>query len=114
MIGTQDDICNFFDGAIDDVEIFNEALSPQEITLDRYLGIQCLADLDDNGVVENADLGVFAGNLGNTACTGQPECRGDLSGDGDVDGDDLARFIVEFERPEVRHALTYSNPAASS
>ena len=35
MIGTQDDLSNFFDGAIDDVEIFNEALSPQEI-MTRY------------------------------------------------------------------------------
>ena len=50
----------------------------------------CPADLDDNGAVDGADLGILLGAWG--ACSGSP-CLADLDGNGAVDGADLGILL---------------------
>ncbi len=51
------------------------------------------ADLNDDGIVDGADLGLMLGAWG--LCTDDP-CLGDLTGDGLVDGADLGLLLGEF------------------
>jgi len=99
IIGGQADGSNYFDGAIDDVEIFNEALSPQEI-MDRYEGVQCLADLNGDGVVDADDTGLMALSFGETNCAGIGGCPADIDGNNVVDGLDLAAYNDAMSQPE--------------
>jgi len=50
----------------------------------------CLGDLNDDGLVDGADLGLLLGGWG--ACTSAP-CVGDLNEDGLVDGADLGLML---------------------
>jgi len=50
-----------------------------------------LGDLDGNGVVDGADLGILLGNWG--SC---PDCPADLNGDGVVDGADLGILLSNW------------------
>jgi hypothetical protein len=53
----------------------------------------CPGDLDLDDDVDADDLAIIAGNLGNTACSGDG-CRGDFNPvDLDIDGTDLKKFI---------------------
>ena len=51
------------------------------------------ADLNDDGIVDGADLGLLLGGWG--LCTSTP-CLGDLNEDGRVDGADLGLILGEF------------------
>ncbi|MBX3354061.1 MAG: hypothetical protein KF724_00005, partial [Phycisphaeraceae bacterium] len=59
-----------------------------EVDMGAYEGPPCLADLNDDGVVNGADLGTLLGSWG--AC---PGCEADLNGDGTVDGADLGTLL---------------------
>ena len=50
----------------------------------------CLGDLNDDGLVNGADLGLILGAWG--ICT-TPDCQGDLNGDGKVNGADLGLIL---------------------
>ena len=57
----------------------------------------CPGDLNFDGSVNDADLKIFAGNFGKTACSG--DCRGDFDpADFDIDGWDLTIMIDEIGR----------------
>lgn len=58
-------------------------------------GASCLGDLDGNGAVDGADLGVLLGEWG--ACGSAPAaCVADLDGSGVVDGADLGSMFAQF------------------
>ena len=52
------------------------------------------ADLNDDGIVDGADLGLLLGGWG--LCTSTP-CLGDLNEDGRVDGADLGLLIADWK-----------------
>jgi hypothetical protein len=51
----------------------------------------CLADLDNNGLVNSGDLGIL---ISNYSCTGN--CIGDLNDDGLTNSGDLNIMLTEF------------------
>ncbi len=83
----------YLDGRIDDVQIYNEALTPAQVaSLTKNPGstitFSCLADLDDDGNVGPADLALLLGSWG--ACGA---CPANLDGQGGVDAADLALLL---------------------
>lgn len=61
------------------------------------LGIKCYAacpgDLNGDGQVDLADLGILLADFG---CLPPPNCPGDLDGDGDTDLADLGILLADF------------------
>ncbi len=53
--------------------------------------IDCVADLNFDGIINSGDLGLFLGQLG---CVGP--CLGDLNFDGVVNSSDLGIFLAQF------------------
>ncbi|MFK7959384.1 MAG: LamG-like jellyroll fold domain-containing protein [Phycisphaerales bacterium] len=92
----------FFNGCIDEVEVFSRALSADEI-LGLYAAgpagkckpdtLPCPGDVDGDGVVTISDLLVILASWG--PCPGGP-CPGDLNGDGFVNFSDLIIMIAGF------------------
>ena len=78
-----------FDGAYDGLEVFY-ATDP----LDGKSIPYCVADFDQNGNVNTADLTSFMNEYGKSNCT--TYCAGDFDNDGDVDGRDLSFFFKAF------------------
>ncbi len=84
----------YFDGRLDDLQIYSRALSPDEIQYvfqhpGQVAGAPpCTPDLNLDGVVDGADLGILLGNWG--SCGG---CVADINGDGIVDGADLGALL---------------------
>ena len=83
----------FLDGRIDDLQIYNEALTPIEINFltqnpGSVVSFTCPADLNDDGVVGGADLGLLLGSWG--ACGA---CPANIDGQGGVDGADLGILL---------------------
>jgi hypothetical protein len=58
----------------------------------------CEADLDDDGVVGQSDLGILIADYG---CTSPPavSCPGDIDGDGDTDLSDLGWLLASYGLP---------------
>ncbi len=54
----------------------------------------CIADLNNDNVVDGADLGLLIAGWGLCRSTG--ECMGDITGNGLVDGDDLGILIASW------------------
>ena len=54
----------------------------------------CVGDLNGDGVVDLADLGILLADFGCTA--GPGNCPGDIDGDGDTDLADLGILLAEF------------------
>lgn len=52
--------------------------------------IECVADFNEDGVVDGSDMGLLLAQWG--ACAGT--CSGDLNGDGIVDGADFGQFLA--------------------
>lgn len=84
----------FLDGRIDDVQIYNRALSFQEVNyLFDFPGNEvpaniCASDLNGDTVVDGGDLGILLGQWG--TCAG---CSADFNADGLVDGADLGVLL---------------------
>lgn len=83
----------FLDGRIDDVQIYNEALTPAEVAFlaqnpGSTVSFQCPADLNDDGIVDGADLGVMLGSWGPCGA-----CIANINGQGGVDGADLGILL---------------------
>jgi hypothetical protein len=53
----------------------------------------CPADLNGDGVIDLADLGILLADFG---CTAPGPCPGDVNGDGDTDLADLGILLAEF------------------
>ena len=77
-----------------DAEIQKElglsALTPEAAQL-RYSG----ADLNNDGKIDTADLGILMGNFGQTGAN----TRGDLNNDGRVDDLDVRLFSAQYKLP---------------
>jgi hypothetical protein len=87
----------YFAGLIDELYIFDRALSEEEIQALMNPVIDCPGDFDFSGNVNEADLAIFAANFGLTDCSGG--CVGDIdpdSKDNDVDALDLLKFVEVF------------------
>ena len=54
----------------------------------------CIADLNNNGIVDGADLALVLGNWGECQSTGP--CIGDITGNGLVDGADVTFVLTEW------------------
>jgi hypothetical protein len=54
--------------------------------------VLCVGDLDGDGDVDQADLGILLGDWG---CTGD-DCVGDIDGDGDTDQADLGALLAHY------------------
>ncbi len=54
-------------------------------------GNRLIGDLNHDGVVNGADLGILLGNWG--ACPGKGACEPDINGDGTVDGADIGLLL---------------------
>ncbi|MFO0893600.1 MAG: LamG-like jellyroll fold domain-containing protein [Phycisphaerales bacterium] len=79
---------NAFDGLIDDLQIYGRALTCWEVNLlfsTPAAESQFEVDLNGDGIVDGADLGLLLANWGTPAC--------DLNGDGIVDGGDLGVML---------------------
>ncbi len=57
-----------------------------------------LGDLDQDGDVDNADIGKAAGSFTGSGGTGMTAADGDVDGDGDVDNSDLGLITGAFSR----------------
>lgn len=75
------------DGIPDAIEVAWLATEPCDTS--------CPADLDGDGVVNGADLGIFLAVVGDPCDPGQP-CPGDLDGDGEVRGSDLGLLLAAW------------------
>ena len=65
-----------------------------DVFLARYSdGTACPGDLNNDGVVDLADLGILLADFG---CTPPGPCAGDLDGDGDTDLADLGILLADF------------------
>ena len=78
-----------FDGAYDGLEVFH-ASDPLDGTSTPY----CVADFDQNGNVNTADLTSFMKKYGTSNCTAY--CEQDFDNDRDVDGRDFSFFLKAF------------------
>lgn len=78
----------YFDGMVDDLQVYGRALRCREIAqLFEHPGTEVTwtADINGDGVVDGADLGLLLGDWGGTSA--------DLDGDGVVDGADLGVLL---------------------
>jgi len=72
----------------------------------------CEGDFNHDGIVDGADLAMFAKNYNHSGCS--QDCYGDFYKDGDVDSDDLAIFAEDFGRDDCScveykvHGLNFS------
>jgi len=102
IVGGQADGSNYFDGAIDNVEIFDVALTQQEIASRYTISSQCPADLNKSGVVDKKDTELLALAFGKTDCAAGSGCPGDMNDDNVVDGADIAEYIAALELSECQ------------
>lgn len=56
----------------------------------------CVADINDDGVVNTSDLTLFLVRFGQSAAPGSPAAAADLNGDGTVNTTDLTLLLVRF------------------
>jgi hypothetical protein len=75
-----------YDGQIDEVQVYNRALTSAELDALAAPHSCCPADLNHDGVVDGADLGLMLGAWG----TSDPA---DINGDTTVDGADLGLLL---------------------
>ena len=99
IMGTHGNWGKFFEGVLDDIRIYNRALSKDEI---QRLYDLCEGDFDGDCDVDGSDLAVFAADFGRTDCNDShaAPCRADFDNDGNVDGSDLAVFASDFGRTD--------------
>ena len=58
----------------------------------------CTGDIDHSGLVGEADLSLLSGNIGRTDGSPTDPIAGDLNGDGDVDGADIAILASNYNK----------------
>jgi len=70
-------------------DVVSGSLPPEAPTCER-------ADLNCDGIVDGADLGVMLINWGPCPGTGAGSCQGDINSDGIIDGSDLGGLLVHW------------------
>ncbi len=80
-----------FTGGLDEVRIYDRALTQAELTPPRL-------DINQDSRYDHMDVAAFAGNFGRTRCSQESECAGEATLDQDVDGQDLVLFMTDFKR----------------
>jgi hypothetical protein len=70
-----------------------QSYGPKSASFNVVLPI-CKGDLDGDGDVDGADLGIFAADFGRKDCGEGKPCEGDFELDGHVDDGDLAVFVL--------------------
>src|SRR5262249_19735466 len=83
----------YLDGRIDDVQIYNVALTQDEVMFltdntGSVVTFSCPGDLNGDGGVDGADLGLLLGSWGPCGA-----CAANLDGQGGVDGADLGILL---------------------
>ena len=83
-------------GIDDSLDIYQQTSQDENLDgiPDECLGGVCTADIDGNGLVDGADLGLLFVAWGE--CPGDPGCPGDLDENGVVDGGDLGIFCLAW------------------
>jgi len=97
LLGARYTTTNGFDGAISEVMVYAEAVAGDDLEAitsylsDKYgLGADCTADVNGDGMVDSADLGLILGAWG----TADPLF--DLNGNGAVDGADIGVLVAQW------------------
>jgi hypothetical protein len=106
FIGSHFDLsnpANFFKGKIDDVHIYNRALTSDEIVelykwndFDAVATISKRTDLDNDGDNDGSDLSIFLASFGSHVGDQNYYTKNDFDADGDVDQNDLKTFLQVF------------------
>jgi hypothetical protein len=106
-----------FDGWIDDVRIYDAALSPADVEQVRFQGLQGIVapplhpgDFDSDGDVDGADFVAWQTNF--PTASGATLDRGDADGDGDVDGADFVVWQTNFPFTPGPGAAPVPEPAS--
>ena len=83
-------------GIDDSLDIFQGTSQDENLDgiPDECLGGVCTADINGDGLVDGADLGLFFVAWGE--CPGDPGCPGDLDENGVIDGSDLGLFCLAW------------------
>ena len=83
-------------GIDDSLDIYQQTSSDENLDgiPDECLDAVCTADIDGNGLVDGADLGLLFVAWGE--CPGDPGCPGDLDENGLVDGADLGLMALAY------------------
>jgi|GEM_PF-3823929 len=91
MIGRGYQNQRYLRGLIDEVAIYDYSLSPEQIQ-DHYQAVfpPCLADVSEDGIVDNGDIIVFVDFI----FAADP--RADINGDGINDNGDIIAFVEAF------------------
>ena len=72
-----------------DFDVLSGSLQPEPPTCER-------ADLNCDGIVDGADLGVMLLHWGPCPGSGAGSCQGDINSDGIIDGSDLGGLLVHW------------------
>ena len=72
---------------------FSSTVGPYDLAFELRHGASCPADLNGDGVIDLADLGILLADFG---CVAPGPCPGDIDNDGDTDLADLGILLAEF------------------
>jgi hypothetical protein len=87
------DCCDRFNGAIDDLRIYNRPLSATEVAQLYGAAQSCIGDIYVDRAINGADLGALLAYWGPTTSAGASRAC-DLNGDGVVNGSDLGILLA--------------------
>ncbi|MCA9284963.1 MAG: CRTAC1 family protein [Phycisphaerales bacterium] len=80
------------------ISVLQNVPADQTIVVHRYDSESTPGDLDGDGDVDGADLGLLLGAWGNCPTAGAATCPADLDGNGTVDGADLGILLGAWTR----------------
>jgi hypothetical protein len=94
---------NLFKGTIDDVRIYNRALTSSEIIelyrwndFDAVAVISRKTDLDNDGDTDGSDLSIFLASFGSRVGDANYNIKANFDNDSDIDSNDLKTFSQVF------------------
>jgi hypothetical protein len=105
-IGSRQDFVTNMNGFLDDVAIFNEALSAEQIAtimggdFSAWIGGGLAGDYNGNGMLDEADLN----ELGDAARGGAGDLKYDVNGDNVVDNADHAAWVTDLKNSWIGDA----------
>jgi large repetitive protein len=92
-VGAESNGATKFQGAMDEVRVYNRALSAAEI---RCLATQHVGDIDADGDTDGLDLSAFMAAFGTVAADPGYNPHADFNMDGSVNAADLALFSTKY------------------